>query len=92
MAVAIVTSKGQITIPVEVRKDLGLKTGDKVEFRQDEGTGTYILRRKTGSVMDLFGSLKYDGPPVTIEQMKEAVGDHLAEEDERIKREWRESH
>lgn len=92
MTTSIVTSKGQITIPLEVRNKLGLKTGDKVEFNQDEGTGTFTLKRKTGSIMDLCGSLKYDGPPITIEQMDEAIGDYLAEEDERIKREWRESH
>ncbi len=32
MAIATVTSKGQITLPLEVRRRLGLKRGDKVEF------------------------------------------------------------
>jgi AbrB family looped-hinge helix DNA binding protein len=32
MATAAVTSKGQITIPVEVREDIGLKAGDRVSF------------------------------------------------------------
>lgn len=30
--VATITSKGQVTIPQEIRKRLGLRTGDKVEF------------------------------------------------------------
>ena len=39
---ATVTSKGQITIPSEVRRHLGLRKGDRVEF--DVGDGTAILR------------------------------------------------
>ncbi len=92
MATCIVTSKGQITIPIEVRNNLGIKVGDKLEFNRDTETGDYTLRRKTGSIMDLFGFLKHDGPPATIEQWDQAIADHLGEEDERIKREWRESH
>jgi antitoxin PrlF len=30
------TSKGQITLPVEVRRRLGLKTGDRIEFVEDD--------------------------------------------------------
>ena len=37
MELAKVTSKGQITIPVEVRKKLGIKNGDKVLFMEDSG-------------------------------------------------------
>jgi len=31
------TAKGQITLPVAIRKSLGLKTGDKVGFISDSG-------------------------------------------------------
>ena len=31
------TAKGQITLPVAIRKSLGLKTGDKVGFIMDSG-------------------------------------------------------
>ena len=90
MVTAIVTSKGQITIPVEVRNDLGLKTGDKVEFNRSAETGEYALKRKTGNIHDLRGMFRYTGPAATIEEMNQAIADHLGEEDERIKREWRE--
>ncbi len=40
--VATMTSKGQITIPVEVRKRLGLGKGDRVEFTLEEGVA--VLR------------------------------------------------
>jgi AbrB family looped-hinge helix DNA binding protein len=35
MELAKVTSKGQITIPVEIRRRLGVKTGDKILFVED---------------------------------------------------------
>ena len=37
MELAKVTSKGQITIPVAIRKALGVKDGDKVMFIEQEG-------------------------------------------------------
>ena len=37
MDLAKVTSKGQITIPKEIREKLGLKTGDKILFIEDSG-------------------------------------------------------
>jgi len=35
MELAKITSKGQITIPIDIRKKLGLKDGDKVLFIED---------------------------------------------------------
>lgn len=35
--VSTMTSKGQLTVPVEVRRYLGLKRGDKVVFQLEEG-------------------------------------------------------
>ena len=37
MELAKVTSKGQITIPVDIRRKLGVKEGDKVLFVEDCG-------------------------------------------------------
>jgi antitoxin PrlF len=42
MPSATVTSKGQITLPIEVRRRLGLKQGDKVEFVYDEDGRTVV--------------------------------------------------
>jgi len=72
VATAAVTSKGQITIPAEVREDLGLKTGDRVSFLKSEN-GEYILKAKKGSLMDLKGCVKWTGKPVTIEEMNETI-------------------
>lgn len=37
MEVAKVTSKGQITIPIDIRRKLGVKEGDKILFVEDQG-------------------------------------------------------
>jgi antitoxin PrlF len=72
MASAALTSKGQITIPVEIRKKLGLKTGDRVQFVEG-ANGEIVLKPKNRSIMDLHGAGKWSGPPVTIEEMNETI-------------------
>jgi AbrB family looped-hinge helix DNA binding protein len=43
MTLATITSKGQITIPKEVRDGLRLHTGDKVDFRlEEDGTARMV--------------------------------------------------
>lgn len=37
MELAKVTSKGQVTIPIDIRKKLGIKNGDKVLFVEEAG-------------------------------------------------------
>jgi AbrB family looped-hinge helix DNA binding protein len=83
MHTAKVTSKGQITIPVEVRKALGLETGTKVRFFEQED-GSFVLKRMR-SLMELAGCLKGLVPPMTVEQMDEAIGDYVVELDEATK-------
>lgn len=41
-----VTSKGQVTIPQEVRNRLGIKPGTEVEFRLD-GDGARLVRARS---------------------------------------------
>jgi len=77
MTVATMTSKGQITIPKDVRDELGLEPGMKVDFVR-VGAGEYRLRPRNLGVADLFGILKYDGPSLSIEEMNEAIRDGWA--------------
>ena len=85
MATAAVTSKGQITIPIEVREDLGLKAHDRIEFVKMED-GRYFIRPKKGSIMNLRGIFKWTGKPVTIEEMDEAIAEHIREDWARFER------
>jgi antitoxin PrlF len=89
MPTSTVTSKGQITIPIEVRKALKLKAGDKVNFFEAEN-GKYAFEPKTGSIMDMKGILQKMGYAVlgyapTVEQMDQDILDHAAELDRATK-------
>ena len=78
MKTATVTSKGQVTIPAEIRRKLRLHAGSKIDFIENEA-GEMVIRSKTGDIRELFGFLKFDGTPLTIEQMEEAIGKAAAE-------------
>jgi AbrB family looped-hinge helix DNA binding protein len=81
---AKLTSKGQITIPLEVRKHLHLEEGERVEFVIGQ-TGEVTLRRLSGSVRQLRGLLKREGEaPVSLSEMDETIAEHHAREDERL--------
>jgi antitoxin PrlF len=72
MPTATVTSKGQITIPVQVRLSLGLDAGDKIDFVEIE-KGQFVLKPRTASIRDLEGCVPKLNYVPTIEEMKEAV-------------------
>ena len=73
MALATLTSKGQVTIPKAVRDSLHLHAGDKVEFVITE-TKDALLRPVTKKVDDVFGRLHKPGrKPVSIEKMDAGI-------------------
>lgn len=57
---ATLTSKGQTTIPKEIRDSLGMKSGDRINFTLMPD-GTVLMRLKNKSVMSLAGSLRKKG-------------------------------
>ncbi len=86
MATATVTSKGQITIPKEIRRVLQLEAGDRIDF-VIEANDRVVVRRPGRSIMDLYGILARPGrKPMTVRQMDRAIGRHHARENARIKR------
>jgi AbrB family looped-hinge helix DNA binding protein len=73
MAAATLTSKGQITIPIEVRNALGLDAGDRVEFVEVE-KGKFAIIASTRSVQELKGLFQGKrSKPVSIEEMNAAI-------------------
>lgn len=78
MTIATMTSKGQITIPAATRSKLRLTPGSKVDFVENEA-GEIVLRPLAGDIRRLRGIVKYDGAPVSIEDMNKAIGDAAAE-------------
>lgn len=75
MPSATLTSKGQITIPVDVRNHLGLSTGDRIEFVLNEASGRYEMVPATYSVTALKGIIAKPRKPVTIEEMNDAIAE-----------------
>ena len=53
---ATLTSKGQTTIPKEIRDGLGMKTGDRISFTL-MSDATVLMRVKSKSVTELAGLL-----------------------------------
>jgi len=66
---ATLTSKGQTTIPKEIRDSLGMKPGDRMTFTLMID-GTVSLRVKTKSIMELGGVLHKRGrKPLALKKL-----------------------
>jgi AbrB family looped-hinge helix DNA binding protein len=70
-----VTAQGQISVPVEIRRKLGLAPGSVIEWDEERGT---IVVRRAGSYTfdDIHRRLFPKGPPsppLTVQQMDEGV-------------------
>jgi antitoxin PrlF len=67
-----VTSKGQVTLPVEARRRLGIKAGTRLEFII-RGDDRLEVVRVGGSVRDLKGALPKPKRVLSLAQMDEAI-------------------
>jgi AbrB family looped-hinge helix DNA binding protein len=72
MPSATLTSKGQITIPAEVRAKLGVTFGDRIDFVEVE-KGQFVIMPATCSVQELKGLVPKPKKPVSIEEMNGAI-------------------
>jgi antitoxin PrlF len=72
MPTATITSKGQITIPKEVRRALSLEVGHRVCFvvRDD---GVVEMHPETVDLMSLFGAIRPRVKGVSLTDMDEAI-------------------
>ncbi len=72
MTTATVTSKGQITIPVDVRQALQVEPGDRIEFVEVD-PGRFEVIAATRSVKELKGMFGKPTKHVSIEDMNKAI-------------------
>jgi antitoxin PrlF len=72
MSTATMTSKGQITIPKEVRDTLGLQAGHRMSFEVRED-GVVEMHPDTVDLMSLCGIIKPTVRGVTLADMDEAI-------------------
>ena len=72
MAAATITSKGQVTIPKEVREDMGVSAGDRLDFVRMED-GNYAVLPASHSVKALKGIIPKPKKPVSLKDMDAAI-------------------
>ena len=72
MLKSTITSKGQTTLPKPVREALGVRPGDRVRYII---LGDEVRIIPMRPIARLFGMLKYEGPPKTLEEMERAIAE-----------------
>ena len=79
MPTTTMTSKGQVTIPIEARRALSLKQGSRLNVSWTDGV--CILAPATRSITVLAGFFgEFEGTPVTVEEMNETVTQAMSEQ------------
>lgn len=89
-AFTTMTSKGQLTIPKDVRDQLGIEPGTR--FFVTVRNGQVVALPKNKRIADLAGILGKPpkGKAATLDDIDKAIGQAVGEDDDRIKREWNE--
>ena len=68
---ATLPSKGQITVPIEIRNQLGLQAGDRLDFQLKDGK---VEVTKVAGTLDRFmNTLPKARKAFTTEQINEAI-------------------
>lgn len=78
-SISKISSKGQVVIPLEIRKMLGIEEGDTIRFIIDESGETKIEVVKKRAILDLFGVAK---PKRDTSDFKKVLDDSLEERTE----------
>jgi len=76
MELGTITSKGQMTIPVGIRKHFGLNSGDKLQFVIEDDH--IVMVPAKGSVRSLKGMIPRPKKAISIEEMNAAVESEAA--------------
>ena len=72
------TAQGQISVPVSVRKRLGIGPGSTLKW-EEEGGQIVVRRAGRYTFEDIHRAVFGDKPPIphTIEEMKEGIGEYM---------------
>jgi antitoxin PrlF len=75
-----ITAQGQISVPAEVRRKLGLGPGSVLEW-DEEGENIVVRRAGLYTLDDLHRAAFPEGPPKhkTLKELKESIGDYMRE-------------
>jgi AbrB family looped-hinge helix DNA binding protein len=78
--VSVVTRKGQITLPAEMRRSLGIKEGDKIALAFVEPDREQITLRPVRSVAEMtFGAAKSPKRCMTLDQLRQLFEEESAD-------------
>jgi len=73
-----VTTKGQVTIPTNIRKLLGISSGDKIYFETDSTIPSIKIRKISSSITEeLAGSLSSPVGYIDLDTVRKKVGSEL---------------
>jgi AbrB family looped-hinge helix DNA binding protein len=72
----IVTRKGQVTIPIKLRRKFGIQENSKVTIAEEDGK---IVIKKLPSFLDLIGS---GAGKATVEEVKKMLDEMRAEDED----------
>lgn len=88
MPITTVTSKGQVTIPKEIRERAGVSEGDRLDFRIDERGRIVVEPVAEERPIPAAGSLRAYAPavPVSVDEMAGAVAEGAVEREGRTRR------
>jgi AbrB family looped-hinge helix DNA binding protein len=75
------TSQGQISVPAEIRKRLGVGPGSTIEW-DEQGDQIVVRRVKKYTSQDIHKALFPEGPPRrrTLKQLKEGIEQYIREQ------------
>ncbi len=78
---SVVTRKGQITLPAEIRKSLGIREGDKVAISLSDTEKGEVVLRPVRSVAELtFGAIKPRRRPEDFQELRRRFEEGSAQE------------
>jgi AbrB family looped-hinge helix DNA binding protein len=75
-----ITAQGQISIPAEIRKRLGVGPGSVIEWDEGSGEGAVTVKKAAEySLEDLHKNVFPDGPPkpIRVEEIDEAIEKYI---------------
>jgi antitoxin PrlF len=80
-ATSKLSSRGQVVIPIEIRKTLGLKEGDDLTFILNEDGKIKVEVLKKQRLSELLGILKTNKPFQPVDEIRKEVYRNMAEKE-----------
>lgn len=84
---SVMTSKGQFTLPVEIRQALDLRPGDELRFELTDDKQLNVVPRRRRSIRELRAMLPplTLGRPLTQADIDDAIAEAMEEQEERVR-------